>query len=153
VPEIPTRLIIPAINLDAPVVEMGWSVVERDGQPVSEWEVPDWRAVGWLKTSSPLGAAGNSVLEGHQNIYGRVFENLEYAKEGDAVQVYAGDGVVRNYVVTLRTIVAEKNQPLEVRRENARWIAPQDDERITLITCYPHDSDTHRLILVAHPQP
>ncbi len=148
----PTRLIIPAIDLDVPVVTVGWSVVERDGQPISEWDVPAWRAAGWLKTSALIGAIGNTVLEGHQDIAGRVFENLENLKAGDMVQVQT-DSFTRTYVIALRTIVLEKDQPLEVRRENARWIGPSNDERLTLVTCWPRNDNTHRLILVALPAP
>jgi sortase A len=148
----PTRLIIPAIDLDVPVIEMGWSVVEKDGQQVSEWEVPEWRAAGWLKTSALIGAIGNTVLEGHQDIAGRVFENLENLTEGDTIVVQT-DSLTRTYVIALRTIVPEKDQSLEVRRENARWIGPSNDERLTLITCWPRNDNTHRLILVALPMP
>jgi sortase A len=151
-PEIPNQLLIPAINLDAPIVAVGWSVVEKDGQQVSEWDVPEWRAAGWLNTSALIGAPGNTVLEGHQDIDGRVFENLEYLKEGDEIQVQTAS-FTRRYIIALRTIVPEKNQPLEVRRENARWIGPSNDERLTLVTCWPHNDNTHRLILVALPAP
>ena len=151
-PEIPTRLLIPAINLDVPIVAMGWSVIEQDGQQVSEWDVPNWRAAGWLNTSALVGAPGNTVLEGHQDIAGRVFEDLEYLKEGDEIQVQAASQT-RKYVIALRTIVPEKDQPLEVRRENARWIGPSNDERLTLVTCWPRNDNTHRLILVALPAP
>jgi sortase A len=151
-PGIPNRLLIPAINLDAPIVAVGWSVTEQDGQPVSEWDVPDWRAAGWLNTSARVGAPGNTVLEGHQDIAGRVFENLEYLKEGDEIQVQTASQT-RKYTVALRTIVPEKNQPLEVRRENARWIGSSNDERLTLVTCWPRNDNTHRLILVALPTP
>ncbi len=149
---IPTRLIIPAIALDVPVITVGWSTVERDGQQVSEWDVPEWRAAGWLKTSAQIGAIGNTVLEGHQDIDGRVFENLEHLKEGDTLQVQT-DSFTRSYVIALRTIVLEKDQPLAVRRENARWIGPSNDERLTLVTCWPRNDNTHRLILVALPAP
>ncbi len=152
IPAAPTRLIIPAIDLDVPVIEMGWTVIEQDGQQVSEWDVPEWRAAGWLKTSAPVGAIGNTVLEGHQDIDGRVFEHLEKLKEGDAIAVQT-DLFTRNYVIAFRTIVPEKDQPLEVRRENARWIGPSNDERLTLVTCWPRNNNTHRLILVALPAP
>lgn len=152
VPAAPTRLIIPVIDLDVPVIEMGWSVIEEDGQQVSEWDVPEWRAAGWLKTSAPVGAIGNTVLEGHQDIDGRVFEDLEKLKEGDAITVQT-DLFTRNYAIAFRTIVPEKDQPLEVRRENARWIGPSNDERLTLVTCWPRNNNTHRLILVALPAP
>lgn len=151
-PEVPSRLLIPAINLDVPIVAMGWSIIEKDGQPVSQWDVPDWRAAGWLNTSALVGVPGNTVLEGHQDIDGQVFENLEYLKEGDEIHVQTA-AQTRKYIVALRTIVPEKNQPLEVRHENARWIGPSRDERLTLVTCWPRNDNTHRLILVALPAP
>ncbi len=55
------------------------------------------------------------------------------------------------YQVTERLILPERDQPVEVRLENARWIGPSEDERLTLITCWPEDSNTHRLIVVAEP--
>ena len=146
----PVRLIIPVINLDVPIVAMGWSVVDNGSQQVSEWDVPNWRAAGWLNSSALVGERGNTVLEGHQDIDGRVFENLDQLKEGDEIQVQAGSET-HKYVVAARTIVPEKNQPPEVRRENARWIARSDDERVTLVTCWPRNDNTHRLILVALP--
>jgi sortase A len=152
IPEVPSRLLIPAINLDVPIVAMGWSVVEKDGHPVSEWDVPSWRAAGWLNTSALVGVPGNTVLEGHQDIDGRVFENLEYLKEGDEIQVQTASHM-RKYVVALRTIVPEKGQSLEVRHNNARRIGPSNDERLTLVTCWPRNDNTHRLILVALPLP
>jgi sortase A len=151
-PAMPIRLLIAAINLDTPIVPMGWSVIDKDGQHISEWDVPDWRAAGWLKTSALVGAVGNTVLEGHQDMDGRVFENLEYLKEGDELQVQT-TSQTRRYIIVRRTIVPEKNQPLEVRRENARWIGPSNDERLTLVTCWPRNDNTHRLILVALPAP
>ncbi len=151
-PAIPNRLLIPAINLDVPIVAVGWSVVENNGQKISEWDVPDWRAAGWLSTSALVGAPGNVVLEGHQDIDGRVFENLDYVKQGDEIRVQTASQT-RKYVVALRTIVPERDQPLEVRQENARWIGPSNDERLTLVTCWPRNDNTHRLILVALPAP
>jgi len=38
-----------------------------------------------------------------------------------------------------------------VRRQNARWIAPTTDERLTLVTCWPYTGNSHRLIIVAKP--
>ena len=148
----PTQLIIPAIGLDVPIIDVGWSIVDKEGQQVSEWDVPDWRAAGWLNTSARIGGPGNTVIVGHQNVYGQVFADLEYLKEGDEIQVQAGSET-RKYVVALRTIVLDKDQPLEVRRENARWIALSDDERLTFVTCWPRNDNTHRLILVALPVP
>ncbi len=146
----PARILIPAINLDASIVAVGWTVTTQNGQPVSEWDVPGDRTVGWLNTTALVGMPGNTVLVGHQNVDGRVFENLEYLQPGDEIQVLAGNEL-HKYTVAMRTIVLEKDQPIEVRLENARWIGRSNDERLTLITCWPRNDNTHRLILVALP--
>jgi LPXTG-site transpeptidase (sortase) family protein len=54
-------------------------------------------------------------------------------------------------VVTEKHILKEKGEPPEVRRQNAKWIEPSDDERLTMITCWPYTNNTHRLIVVAKP--
>jgi sortase A len=145
---IPTRLVIPAIQLDAPIETVGWHTV--DG--VSQWDVPDHFAGGWLMTSAPLGKVGNTAITGHHNIEGEVFRDLVKLKPGDRITVYSKDKPFY-YEITMRKILPERGQPEKVRLENARWIQPTTDERITLITCWPYTSNTHRLIIVAKPAP
>jgi LPXTG-site transpeptidase (sortase) family protein len=142
----PTRLVIPAINLDAPVETVGWHTVAG----VSQWDVPDTFAAGWLMTSAPLGKPGNTAITGHHNIAGEVFRNLVKLQPGDRITLYAKDQPFY-YEVASRRILPERGQSDEVRRANARWIQPTDDERITLITCWPYTSNTHRLVIVARP--
>jgi LPXTG-site transpeptidase (sortase) family protein len=143
---IPTRLVISAIKLDAPVESVGWHVVAG----VSQWDVPDYYAAGWLMTSAPLGKAGNTAITGHHNVAGEVFRNLVKLKPGDLITLYA-KGQSFYYEVKSRRILPERGQSEKVRLENARWIQPTTDERITLITCWPYTSNTHRLIIVAKP--
>ena len=143
---IPTRLVIPAIKLDAPVETVGWHTVEG----VSQWDVPNYFAAGWLMTSAPLGKAGNTAITGHHNVAGEVFRNLVKLKPGDRITLYAQDQPFY-YEVQSRRILPERGQSDEVRRANARWMQPTTDERITLITCWPYTSNTHRLIIVAKP--
>ncbi len=142
----PTRLIIPAINLDAPVEVSGWHTVNG----ASQWDVPDHFAAGWLKTTAPLGQRGNTVLTGHHNIAGEVFRYLVNLRRGDEIEVDA-NRQPHFYKVTTRKIVPEAGQPEAVRMENAQWMLPTDDERLTLITCWPYTNNTHRLIIVAKP--
>lgn len=143
---IPTRIVISAIQLDAPVETVGWHTV--DG--VSQWDVPDYFAAGWLMTSAPLGRSGNTAITGHHNIAGEVFRNLVKLKPGDRITVYSKDEPFY-YEITTRKILLERGQPEAVLRENARWIQPTEDERVTLTTCWPYTSNTHRLIIVAKP--
>jgi sortase A len=143
---IPTRIVITAIDLDAPVTPVGLHQVDGN----LTWDVPNYFAAGWLNKSAVLGRVGNTVFDGHHNILGKVFANLKDLKQGDQIQVYAGDKSFF-YVVTGLHILPERDQPIEVRIENAKWMQATTDERITLITCWPPSSNTHRLIIVAQP--
>jgi len=137
--------VIPAIGLDAPVVPVGWTMTE-DG-PV--WDVADY-AVSWHNTSAYPGHVGNIVLSGHHNIKGKVFRYLIDLEPGDEITLYVGE-TAYHYVVAEKHLLEEKGMPEEVRRSNAQWIAPTNDERLTLVTCWPYTSNTHRLIIVAKP--
>ncbi|HEY4688474.1 MAG TPA: sortase [Anaerolineae bacterium] len=150
VPGVPGRIVIPAINLDAPVEMVSWRATNQNGQVVSMWDVPDRFAAGWLKTSARAGEPGNTVLDGHHNIAGEVFRYLVDLKRGDTIWLWVGDQA-REYVVVLLKILPEKGQPISVRLENAKWIMPTKDERVTLVTCWPYTNNTHRLIVVALP--
>jgi sortase A len=108
-------------------------------------------AAGWHETSAPLGAPGNTILNGHNTTNGEVFRDLYTLEAGDTITVYAGDAPY-TYTVTEILILPEGGQPMEVRLENARYILPTDDERLTLVTCHPYGSLRNRLILIAHPQ-
>lgn len=145
----PTRLVIESVGIDSDVTPVGWQVVEQNGQQYSIWQVADF-AVGWHKTTALLGQAGNTVMAGHHNVNGEVFRDLVNVEVGDKVIAYAG-GQKFEYVIDLKTIVKEKGEPIEVRQRNAQWIAPTDDERLTFVTCWPYNNNTHRVIVVAKP--
>jgi sortase A len=142
----PTRIVIPAINLNAPIEPVGWS--QTGG--VIAWDIPNHFAAGWLKTSAPLGYSGNMVLDGHHNIAGEVFRYLVDLKAGDVIRISMANRVVV-YQVTALHILPDRDQPLAVRQQNAAWIQPTLDERLTLVTCWPYTNNTHRLIVVATP--
>lgn len=146
----PSRLVIPSIALDAEVVKVGLEVQTIDGQPVLSWGVPDLKAAGWHIDSAPPGFPGNTVLNGHHNIKGEVFRYLEKLEPGAEVVIYAGDEA-HYYTVAERHILKDKYESLEVHIQNAQWVLPTDDERLTLVTCWPYTNNTHRLIVVALP--
>ncbi|KAA3663231.1 MAG: sortase, partial [Chloroflexi bacterium] len=115
-----------------------------------QWMVPAKFLAGWHNTSARLGQNGNTVLNGHHNIHGEVFRDLVDLTEGD--QIFIDDKETSfAYKVTDVLILEERDQPLTVRQENAKWIGTTDDERITLITCWPYTDNSHRVIVVAHP--
>jgi LPXTG-site transpeptidase (sortase) family protein len=150
IPAIPDRIVIDAIGLDAPVVSVGQHPLTLNGQIYSQWEVPNQRAAGWHQNSAPIGQAGNTVLNGHHNVYGEVFHYLVTLQPGDIVTLES-QGKRYFYIVAQTMTLAEEGQPVETRQANARWILPTDDERVTLITCWPYDANTHRLVVIALP--
>jgi sortase A len=149
--EPPERLVIPSIELDTPVIPTSWQTVQRNGQTTRVWQVVD-DVVGWHNTSAYPGHAGNVVLNGHHNIKGEVFRYLIDVEVGDRVLVYAKDQIYP-YTVAEKHILKELGESVEVRRQNAKWMNPTADERLTMITCWPYTNNTHRLIVVARPVP
>jgi sortase A len=145
----PARIVAPAIKLDAKVVPIGWKTVIQDGKAVSVWEVAEY-AAGWHKNSSLPGGGGNIVLSGHHNIKGEVFRYLVDLNPGDTVTLYA-DNRPYTYTVEARFVVLDKGVSEEQRQENARWIGPFPDQRLTLVTCWPYTNNTHRVIVIAKP--
>jgi sortase A len=93
---------------------------------------------------------GNTVINGHHNVWGHVFGRLIYVQPGDRIILYSGDEEF-NYTVVQTMILEEENQPISVRIENARWLLPSPDERVTLVTCWPQTNFTHRLVVIALP--
>jgi LPXTG-site transpeptidase (sortase) family protein len=146
----PDRLEIPKIALDASIIQVEAEPLSFEGEIYEQWLAPDYRAVGWHYTSVGLGVPGNTVLNGHHNIKGEVFRDLYQLQTGDEIDVFSGDQEFK-YIVVYTAVLPERNQPLEVRLANAEWIKPTEDERITLITCWPYESNTHRVIIVAVP--
>jgi len=148
----PTRIVAPAIDLDARVVPMGWKTVDRNGTPLSVWTVPE-NAAGWHQNSALPGHGSNVVLSGHHNIEGKVFRYVVDLRPGDQITLYADD-TPYSYTVAEKHILKEAGMPLSVRQENAQWIMPTDGERLTLVTCWPYEwpGNTHRVIIVSLPQ-
>jgi sortase A len=148
---LPGRLVIPAINLETSVVQMGWEVrTDANGNEYSEWVVPE-AAAGWHQNSVLPGHGSNMVLSGHHNVAGEVFRYIVDLEPGDEV-ILQGEERNYRYVVEEKYIVKERGEPLEVRMENNRFIEPTPDERLTLVSCWPYESNTHRVIVIARPR-
>lgn len=146
----PEQIRIAAIDLNAPVHIIPRLSIQVGEDILGYWHAPNEAAVGWHEGSAFLGEPGNTVLSGHHNIHGSVFERLEELREGDEIFITSGGRELR-YVVTQVMLFEERNAPLQQRIQNARWILPSNDERLTLVTCWPITSNTHRLIVVAVP--
>ena len=144
------RLTIPSIGVNAPIESVSLLPLRYNGQTYYQWQVPNSDAVGWHNQSATFGEPGNTVLNGHHNVHGEVFRNLAELNTGDEIVVFDGQQE-RAYTVTQQHILQERGQPLETRISNASWINPTSDERITLISCWPYTSNSHRVVVVAHP--
>ncbi len=145
------RISIPALDINAPVEPV--ALVEQQnesGKPYRQWNVPNKYAAGWHNASAPPGTAGNTVLNGHNNIHGAIFGNLVDLALGEEIIIFKQD---RQYVykVVHREFLPERGEPLRIRLRNARWISPSNDDRLTIVTCWPNTSNTHRLIVIALP--
>ena len=148
----PTRVVAPAIELDANIVPMGWEMVDNDGTMRSQWKVPS-DAAGWHLNSAFPGNEENVVLSGHHNVEGKVFRYVVDLHLGDEITLYVDD-IEYNYIVTDKYILKEMGLPTYLRKRNAQWIMPTGDERLTLVTCWPYEwpGNSHRVIVVARPE-
>ncbi len=147
---IPVRLYIPDIDLEAPVVPIGWKTIEIGEMTQPIWDVPNRRVAGWHETSAKVGAPGNTVLNGHNTSNGEVFRYLYKLDVGATILIEAEDGVTYTYTVTEKLILPEAGQPIDVRIQNAQYVLPTADERLTLVTCHPYGSLANRLVIIAH---
>jgi sortase A len=148
----PSHLAIPSIGLDQPVIEVSAQVETVGGQQVLVWAVADY-AVGHNDTSADPGQGGNVVLTGHDDWHGEVFRNLHTIQNGAAITVTTRDGRTHDYVVEQILYRQEVGVPLSERLKTGELIGPTEDERLTLVTCWPYGIDDHRLIVIARPAP
>jgi len=155
----PVRILIPALDLDAPVIEVGWAMILEDGVWRSEWETAD-HAAGHLQSSANPGEPGNMVISGHHNTKGEVFRPLSNVglpgcplRQGDAVLVVAEDGREFTYEIVSWDRFLEQGASAEEVRQHARYLEPTDTATLTLVTCWPYESNTHRVVIVARLVP
>lgn len=125
-----TRMVIPKIEVDAPVVQT---------PPVGGvWQVSDW-SVGHLSTTPNPGDVGNGAYAAHDDIKGEIFKRIGELVPGDKILLYTPHSVV-TYVVT---------RQLTVDPSNISPLGPTAQPTITLISCVPYWVDTQRLIVQA----
>ncbi len=143
-----SRLVIPKINVDSKVVEVGWSMQDD----VAVWQVAKF-AVGHHQGSANPGEGDNIVLAGHVGGAGPVFADLIKLEPGDQVLLYSG-GQEYLYVVRENLRVQEVGVPDEQRIKNAEYMHPTGSEVVTLITCWPPagpNAFDQRVIIRAEP--
>jgi len=121
-----TRIVIPKINVDAPIIEgVTWEDLKK--------------GVGHLPGSANPGERGNLYLAAHNDIFGEIFRYLDKLEPGDRYYIYSGD-TKYTYEVREKRII----NPTDVE-----VMLPTTGPVATLQTCYPYLIDTHRLVIVS----
>ena len=128
-PDQAIRIQIPAIKIDAPVVQGdGWEQLKK--------------GVGQNISSANPGQDGNVVLSAHNDVYGELFRYLDKLQPGDQVVLYTQQ---RQYTYVVdRTAVVEPTA-VEV-------MASTGSPTVTLISCYPYLVDKQRIVVFARLQ-
>ena len=120
------RLQIPAIDLDAPVVQGdGWEQLKK--------------GVGQHPFTPDPGQPGNIVLSAHNDVFGELFRDLDQLKPGDTIILFS-PVTQYVYIVTGTQIVT----PTQVDVMNSGG-----GSTITLISCYPYMVDNKRIVVSA----
>jgi sortase A len=128
-PDQAIRLQIPAINVDAPIVQGdGWEQLKK--------------GVGQNIGSANPGQNGNVVLSAHNDVYGEIFRYLDRLSPGDQVIVYTQQ---RQYVYIVDRTALVEPTAVEV-------MASTGSPTVTLISCYPYLVDDQRIVVFARLQ-
>ena len=128
-PQQAIRLQIPAIKVDAPVVQGdGWDQLKK--------------GIGQHAGTADPGQTGNLVLSAHNDVFGEIFRDLDQLKKGDSIVVYTA---ARAY-----TYIVTDTQVVEPTRVDLMAATP--DATITLISCYPYRVDNQRIVVSAELQ-
>lgn len=125
-PSMAERIKIPAIGVDAPVVQGdGWEQLKKGvGQHIG--------------TGNP-GDPGNMVLSAHNDIYGQIFRYLEKLNVGDKI-------IIQTHSLNFTYSVTEIHY---VDPTNVSVMAPSHDPIVTLVSCYPYMIDNQRIVVIA----
>ena len=125
-PQQAVRIQVPAIGVDAPVVQGdGWEQLKK--------------GVGQQIGSPDPGETGNIVLSAHNDVFGQIFQNLDKLKPGDQIILFTSQ---RTY-----TYVVHNSQIVEPTQLDV--LAPTPNSVVTLISCYPYMVDNKRIVVTA----
>ncbi|MEU0189525.1 class F sortase [Streptomyces afghaniensis] len=125
---VPVRLLIPAIEVDTPVISLG---LAPDGTVRVPPVTADDRA-GWYRHSPTPGRTGPSVILGHVTVgrYGDgVFRHLSELHRGDRIVARLENGTAAEFAVTAVRTVPRTRFPVDDVYGNV------DRPELRLITC------------------
>lgn len=142
----PVRLRIPSIDVDAPIVPVGF-------RPDGLMDIPPTaQDVGWFAPGFLPGNPGNAVLAGHLDRASgepAVFWRVRRLVPGDDVQLVRADGSVLRYRVMSSDTYPMDAAPLE------RIFGSATGSRLNLITCngaWQEDLATYNRRLVVYTE-
>lgn len=127
---IPAEIIIPAINLDLPIIPAKLNN--------NKWEATT-KGISYLSSSPIPGEKGNSILYGHN--WPNLLGNITKLKPGQVIQIKSADGKAKNFVI---------NSTVTVSPIDTEILAPSKNPQITLYTCTGF-LDNKRFVVVAKP--
>lgn len=144
------RLSIPAIDLNTSINEIfPIETVSVNGEKRMEWEILGY-AVGHYDTSGNPGEGRNIVLNGHNNTEGEVFRDLNKLKTGDEVILFT---LEREFQYKVENVVFVPYLGAEEEGDAVlqSYTAPNSTEMVTLISCWPYATNSHRIVVIAVP--
>ncbi len=120
----PTRLRIPAIQVDAPLEELHLDASGALGAP------HDWAHAGWFADGAVPGEVGPAVIAGHvdSTTGPAVFARLDRLRPRDVIEVERGGTLVSFAVVSVDRYPKDAFP-------TARVYGPTPDSQLRLITC------------------
>jgi sortase A len=128
-PDQAIRIQIPAIKIDAPIVQGdGWEQLKK--------------GVGQNIGSANPGQNGNVILSAHNDVYGELFRYLDKLQPGDQVVLYSQQ---RQYTYVVDRTALVEPTAVEV-------MASTGSPTVTLISCYPYLVDKQRIVVFARLQ-
>jgi sortase A len=122
----PVRLIIPALNINANVQDVGLTVAGAMGTP------NNFTDVAWYKLGPEPGQLGSAVIDGHVDnglSLAGVFKHLVDIKVGDDVYVQEKDDSKLHFIVTDIESYPYQDAP------SPQIFTQTDAARLNLITC------------------
>jgi sortase A len=145
------RILIPAIDVTSPVYPVGWQSESGDffSKPASSWELPEG-GVGWAAGSSLPGDSGNILLFGHNNLYDAIFRKLAELQPGERIFLETSGKFVAYEISQVETLLLLGADEDELARYSD-FLIDSSVPKLTLISCWPYLTNTHRVVVVAFP--
>jgi hypothetical protein len=146
-PSVPVRIVIPSLNVNAPVMLLGPAA----GGSIQVPPLASHNLAGWYDRSVMPGRDGTSVILGHVDSYAEVsvFYNVRYLTSGQLVNVVRANGSTATFAVDGVRKVAKATFPSREIYGNTRY------PELRLITCGgPFDSASRQyldnIVVYAH---